>query len=75
MEIARGAVGLTDPSSELTAFTDLTEQQVKGWVQSQIDEVEQSNSQIESLKKSTSSNQKKSLEWGGWQFKQIKQWQ
>jgi len=51
---ANGAVGLTDPSSDsFTAFTDLTEQQVKGWVQSQIDEVAikaDINSQIESQK-------------------------
>ena len=51
---ARGAIGLTDPSSDsFTAFTDLTEEQVKGWVQSQINEVAikaDINSQIESQK-------------------------
>jgi len=51
---ARGAIGLSDASSDsFTAFTDLTEQQVKGWVQSQIDEVAikaDINSQIESQK-------------------------
>jgi hypothetical protein len=35
---ARGAVGLSDPSSDsFTAFADLTEEQVKGWVESQLD--------------------------------------
>ena len=35
---ARGAVGLSDASSDsFTAFADLTEEQVKGWVESQLD--------------------------------------
>ena len=35
---ARGAIGLSDASSDsFTAFADLTEEQVKGWVESQLD--------------------------------------
>ena len=35
---ARGAIGLSDASSDsFTAFTDLTEEQVKGWVESKLD--------------------------------------
>ena len=51
---AIGAVEMNAPSSDsFTSFADLTEEQVKGWVQSQIDEVAikaDINSQIESQK-------------------------
>ena len=51
---AMGAVEMNAPSSDsFTSFADLTEEQVKGWVQSQIDEVAikaDINSQIESQK-------------------------